>query len=141
MAKLTIYDDNESGNHSKVNKSVFMLTINTNRMPSDDLRVDLERNTSILLNNIERFIKTNDGFEPDDEMVINVYKGKQEVGINRGRVHCHCVVEIFHDSNISVDGSALALAGRLMGGYKILNKHVFGNDGIKRAIDYSRKNL
>lgn len=93
-------------------QSNFFITINTNQRLSRKSERDrqlaqrFQKVCEVFLDNIEKFIKTHEGYPTDDKRTIEIVP-HIEVSDDRNLLHIHFTCEIIHSSKIHMDLSKI----------------------------------
>ena len=135
--KINLKLDNVSNN--KEQNSTFLLTINSNASvlsQKDPKAIEFKENILNILDNIIDYIITNEGYDIDNSMIINI-DSHTEIGTKNHRIHNHSVINIQHNSNIKIDTKAITKDY----GYYVNVKYVKHSNDLTRMLNYLRKQI
>lgn len=88
-----------------------MVTINSQQPDSPGNREDLDRRVVRFLNEVDKFIQINEGYEDDTDKEINC-EYELETGGKQHRLHAHCTIAIYHETNLRINYSMIAAWSR-----------------------------
>lgn len=135
------YDD--FNDNDKLHHSTFFVTINSNRVwdkTSKEGRAYM-RLVGDVLNNFGNYITHRQGFD-DNQMNINI-KAATEIGGKFHRLHTHVVVQVDHNSNVSVNWKAIVqfFEDHGISGVLVQSKYIKGSGDLDKMLRYIRKQM
>ena len=138
MSKHVISLDIDN-NSDKVKTSLFLLTINSNKAVMDKKEPfikEFKAKIKDILENIPNYIKTVNHAVPDPNMIINI-KTFVEIGKKQHRLHCHCIVEVKHNSLIQLDSQKITKDS----GYYVNVQFMKSSNDLNKILSYIRKSI